>query len=194
MIKAKYKKEYVDVKELPNLVPKELLPKINLIFNKDIPKEPKNTDDLIIHRLAQLKESDIQQYFYKEFNVFASEMKYLNKFNELEFVQNDNGDTAGGSLTQIQRICLYKRKKAEGSRAGFPDISMYFYSANLNFRDTVFCEVKKIGAPSEIHLTKEQLEWFIKLNSMGFNAYITNNPIFFKKVILKEIMEYFKKS
>jgi len=78
-------------------------------------------------------------------------------------------------------------------RKGFPDISIYLYSANVNLRDTVFCEVKRIGAPSEIHLTEEQLNWFLKLNSMGFNSYITNNPIFFKDVVLKEIKSNFIK-
>ena len=183
--------EYIDLKNIDKLVPKELLHKINFLFNKDIPKEPKTPNDLLIYRLSQLKESDMQQYFYKQVVLLQYELKQLNKFNELEFVQNDNGDTAGGQLSQGQRIALYKRKKAEGSRKGFPDISMYFYSAKLNLRDTVFCEVKRIGAPSEIHLTEEQLDWFLKLNSMGFNAYIINNPIFFRDVVLKQIKNNF---
>jgi hypothetical protein len=187
-----YKKtDYIDIKNIDKLVPKELLHKINFLFNKDIPKEPKTPNDLLIYRLSQLKESDMQQYFYKQVVLLQYELKQLNKFNELEFVQNDNGDTAGGQLSQGQRIALYKRKKAEGSRKGFPDISMYFYSAKLNLRDTVFCEVKRIGAPSEIHLTEEQLDWFLKLNSMGFNAYIINNPIFFRDVVLKQIKNNF---
>jgi hypothetical protein len=183
--------EYIDIKNIDKLVPKEFLPKINLLFNKDVPKEPKTASELLIYKLAQLRETDIQQYFHREFNILACEMNGLNQFNKLWFVQNDNGDTAGGQLTQGQRIALYKRKKAEGSKKGFPDISMYFYSAKINLRDTVFCEAKKIGAPSEIHLTKEQLNWFIELNSMGFNAYITNNPIFFRDVVLGEIKNNF---
>jgi hypothetical protein len=183
--------EYIDIKNIDKLVPKEFLPKINLLFNKDIPKEPKTADDLLIYQLSQLKESDIQQYFYKQAVLLQYELKLLNKFNELEFVQNDNGDSSAGHLTQVQRIALFKRKKAEGSRKGFPDISMYFYASNINYGDTAFCEVKKIGAPSEIHLTKEQLDWFLKLNSMGFDAYITNNPIFFKNVVLNDIREIF---
>jgi hypothetical protein len=183
--------EYTDLKNIDKLVPKELLHKINFLFNKDIPKEPKTSNELLIYRLSQLKESDMQQYFYKQAVLLQHELKLLNKFNELEFVQNDNGDTAGGQLSQGQRISLYKRKKAEGSRKGFPDVSMYFYSAKLNLRDTAFCEVKRIGSPSEIHLTKEQLDWFLKLNSMGFDAYITNNPIFFKDVVLGEIKNNF---
>jgi hypothetical protein len=183
--------EYIDLKNIDKLVPKEFLHKINFLFNKDIPKEPKTPNELLIYRLSQLKESDMQQYFYKQAVLLQYELKQLNKFNELEFVQNDNGDTAGGQLSQVQRISMYKRKKAEGSRKGFPDVSMYFYSAKLNLRDTVFCEVKRIGSPSEIHLTKEQLDWFLKLNSMSFDAYITNNPIFFKDVVLKEIKSNF---
>jgi len=186
-----YKNDYIDIKNIDKLVPKEFLHKINFLFNKDIPKKPKTKKELVICYFAAYKESELQQNFYKQFQVLQFEMKQLNKFNELEFVQNDNGDTAGGQLSQGQRIALYKRKKAEGSRKGFPDVSMYLYSAKLNLRDTVFCEVKRIGSPSEIHLTKEQLDWFLKLNSMGFDAYITNNPIFFKDVVLKEIKSNF---
>lgn len=185
------KKEFIDLKELDNLVPHCFRDRIDLLFNKDIPKTPTTPDELLLYRLAQLKESDVQQYFYKEFNALANELKAEDSENGLEFVQNDNGDTAGGQLTQGQRIALYKRKKAEGSRKGFPDISMYIFSNKLNLPLTRFCEVKKIGAPSEIHLSKEQLEWFLKLNNMGFKAYITNSPIFFKKVILEEIKSFF---
>lgn len=185
------KKEYIDLKELHKLVPAEFLPKINLLFNKDIPKQPNTADELIIYRLAQLKETNIQQHFQKEFYLEALLLKNLNKFNELEFVQIDNGDGAAGNLTNTQRMALFSRKKAEGSKKGFPDVMIPYYSAKLNYRDVVYCEVKKIGAPSEIHLTEEQLNWFLKLNRMGFDAYITNNPIFFKNVILKKIKSFF---
>jgi hypothetical protein len=183
--------EYIDIKNIDKLVPKEFLPKINLLFNKDIPKEPKTADDLLIYEFAKSKESDIQQYFYNESKLLQQELKQISKFNEFEFVQNDNGDSSAGNLSQVQRIALFKRKKAEGSRKGFPDISMYLYNNKLTFRDTIFCEVKKIGSPSEIHLSKEQLDWFLKLNSMSFDAYITNNPIFFKNVVLGEIKKNF---
>lgn len=186
----KYKQETVDVTKLQDLVPSEYLPKINLLFNKDVAKQPNTASELIIHRLAQLKETDIQQHFHKEFNAFACEMRIFNKSNELEFVQNDNGDTAGSKLTGTQRMVLHKRKKAEGSRKGFPDVSMYV--SNGQKRDTVFCEVKKIAAPSAIHLYKEQLEWFLKLNRMGFDAYITNNPTFFREVVLGKIKNILK--
>jgi hypothetical protein len=188
---ANKKTDYIDIKNIDKLVPKEFLHKINFLFNKDIPKEPKTPNELLIYRLSQLKESDMQQYFYKQAVLLQYELKQLDKFNELEFVQNDNGDSSAGHLSQIQRMALFKRKKAEGSRKGFFDISIYFYASNINYRDTAFCEVKRIGSPSEIHLSKEQLDWFLKLNSMGFDAYITNNPIFFKDVVLKEIKSNF---
>jgi hypothetical protein len=187
----KNKQEFIDVKQLDKLVPIEFLPKINLLFNKDIPKVPNTANELVISRLAKLKETNIQQYFCKQFLLLQCELKHLSKTNELEFVQNDNGDGGAGNISNTQRMALFARKKAEGSRKGFPDFSMYFYSSKLNYRDTAFCEVKKIGSPSEIHLTQEQLEWFLKLNNMGFDSYITNNPTFFRDVVLKKIKEKF---
>ena len=74
-----------------------------MLFNKDIPKEPKTPNELLIYRLAQLKESDMQQYFYKQAVLLQYELKQLSKFNELEFFQNDNGDSSAGHLSQIQR-------------------------------------------------------------------------------------------
>jgi hypothetical protein len=189
---ANKKTDYIDIKNIDKLVPKEFLHKINFLFNKDIPKEPKTPNELLIYRLSQLKESDMQQHFYKQAVLLQYELKQLDKFNELEFVQNDNGDSAAGNLSNGQRMAKFARKKSEGLRKGFPDVSMYFYSAKLNLRDTAFCEVKRIGSPSEIHLTKEQLDWFLKLNNMGYNSYITNNPIFFRDVVLKEIRNFFE--
>lgn len=182
----KNKRELIDLSTLDEITPAHLRWQINLLSNKDVPKVPMTADDLIIWQLAQKSESEMQQHFHKEFNAVAAEIKFKHRSAELEFVQNDNGDSAGGQLTQIQRIVLYKRKKAEGSKAGFPDISLIASGAKI-----VFCEVKKIGSPSEIHLAKDQFEWFLKLNKMGFKAFITNNPVFFKKVVLKEFAKDF---
>ncbi len=181
------KKNIIDLKELKNLVPTEYLPKINLLFNKDIPKEPKNADELLLTRFATLKETDIQQYFYKEIQYLAIEAVKKHKFNYLEAVKNDNGDAVVSKLTENQRMAFYARKKAEGFKGGFPDLTIFLYNAFIALRDTMYLEIKKIGAPSEIHLSEQQLQWFIKLNNMGFSCYITNNPIFFRDVILKEI-------
>lgn len=177
----------IDIKELINLAPKEHLPKINLLYNKDIPKEPKTPDDLLLVRFAKLSESDIQKYFYQQIKILAIEASSKNKFHYLEAVKNDNGDAIVTRLSENQKRAFYMRKKAEGFKSGFPDLTILSYSALLNLRDTTYLEVKKINAPSAISLTEEQLNWFVKLNNAGFDSYITNNPIFFKNVILKQI-------
>ena len=146
------------------------------------------SDELLIYGMAKKSESEIQQFFIREFESMASEIKFRNKDIELEVYQNDNGDSSGGNLTQIQRIVLYKRKKAEGSKAGIPDLSLIRSGGNV-----CYCEVKKIGAPSSIHLSEDQFKWFLKLNKMGFKSYITNNPVFFKKVILQNIKDEINK-
>ena len=58
---SNYEKKTIDVKNLKNLVDADYLPKINLLFNKDIPKEPKTPDELMLFRFAGLKESEIQK-------------------------------------------------------------------------------------------------------------------------------------
>ena len=95
-------------------------------------------------------------------------------------------------LTQNQRMAFYARKKAEGFKSGFPDLQILLYNNSINLRDTMYLELKRVDAPSGIHLTEEQLEWFVKLNNIGYNSYITNNPIFFRDVVLKEIKDFFK--
>lgn len=183
---VKYKKEIIDVKKLDDITPPELRSKVKLLFNKDVVKNPSTANERIIHNLSKVKESDLQKYFYKEFNLLAHELKLSYPDLELDFVQNDNGDSAGGNLTQTQRIVLYKRKKAEGSKAGYPDVSIISSGPHI-----VYCEVKRICAPSEIHLTREQFDWFLKLNRMGFDAYITNDPIFFRDVVLKKVRNFY---
>lgn len=187
----KNKRDIIDLKELHNLVPKEYLGNINLLFNRNVTKEPKTTDELLIYRLSKLKETDVQQYFHKQVILLDYEVKRINKLNQIHFVQIDNGDGAAGNLTNNQRMALFSRKKAEGSKKGFSDSMILFEACNIQYRDVVFCEIKKIDAPSGIHITEEQLKWFITLNEMGFNAYITNNPIFFRDVVLKKIKDYF---
>lgn len=183
-----YKKEYTDIKLISDLVPEEMMNNINLLTNKDIPKNPKSLDDFLLYNICTKKESDLQQYFHREVNNLARQIEVQTKgLSKLVFQQVDNGDTAGGNLTQLQRMKLYKRKKAEGSNSGFPDFMILYYSNKLTLHNTIFCEVKRIGSPSEIKISKEQLEWFKILNNMGFDSYITNNPIFFRDVILKKI-------
>ena len=187
-----YHKKTIDVKNLKNLVDADYLPKINLLFNKDIPKEPKTPDELMLLRFAGLKESEIQKYFFSQIRNLGIEIMSKNKLNFMEAVKNDNGDAVVSKLTDNQRMAFYARKKAEGFKGGFPDLTILLFNSRLCLRDTMYLELKRIDAPSGIHLTEEQLVWFVKLNNMGYNSYITNNPIFFRDVVLKEIKNFFE--
>ena len=187
-----YHKKTIDVKNLKNLVDADYLPKINLLFNKDIPKEPKTPDELMLLRFAGLKESEIQKYFYSQIRNLGIEIRSKNNPNFMEAVKNDNGDAVVSKLTQNQRMAFYARKKAEGFKGGFPDLTILLFNSRLCLRDTMYLELKRIDSPSGIHLTEEQLDWFVKLNNMGYNSYITNNPIFFRDVVLKEIRNFFE--
>ena len=187
-----YHKKTIDVKNLKNLVDADYLPKINLLFNKDIPKEPKTPDELMLLRFAGLKESEIQKYFFSQIRNLGIEIMSKNKLNFMEAVKNDNGDAVVSKLTDNQRMAFYARKKAEGFKGGFPDLTILLFNSRICLRDTMYLELKRIDAPSGIHLTEEQLDWFVKLNNMGYNSYITNNPIFFRDVVLKEIRNFFE--
>ena len=187
-----YHKKTIDVKNLKNLVDADYLPKINLLFNKDIPKEPKTPDELMLFRFAGFKESEIQKYFYSQIRNLGIEIRSKNNPNFMEAVKNDNGDAVVSKLTHNQRMAFYARKKAEGFKGGFPDLTILLFNSRICLRDTMYLELKRIDAPSGIHLTEEQLDWFKKLNNMGYNSYITNNPIFFRDVVLKEIRNFFE--
>jgi hypothetical protein len=187
-----YHKKTIDVKNLKNLVDADYLPKINLLFNKDIPKEPKTPDELMLFRFAGFKESEIQKYFYSQIRNLGIEIRSKNNPNFMEAVKNDNGDAVVSKLTDNQRMAFYARKKAEGFKGGFPDLTILLFNSRICLRDTMYLELKRIDAPSGIHLTEEQLDWFKKLNNMGYNSYITNNPIFFRDVVLKEIRNFFE--
>lgn len=189
---SNFEKKTIDVKNLKNLVDSDYLPKISLLFNKDIPKEPKTPDELMLFQFANLKESEIQKYFFSQIRNLGIEIMSKNKFNFMEAVKNDNGDAVVSKLTQNQRMAFYARKKAEGFKGGFPDLTILLFNSRVCLRDTMYLELKRIDAPSGIHLTEEQLDWFVKLNNMGYNSYITNNPIFFRDVVLKEIKNFFE--
>lgn len=169
---------------------------ISLIYNKDIKDiESKNNlspDELELIRSKSLNESQIQQYCHNLFNAlsFQYEMEYGSKV--MEFVQTDNGDTAHSSLTQIQRIKLGKRKKAEGTKSGWPDVSLFLGTPCGNYSKVILIEFKKIGAPSSINVSDQQKQYHDMLNSIGFSSYITNNTIFFKNHILKEVESFYE--
>lgn len=150
-----------------------------IIYNKDIKglekKDTLTTDEMILLRLGNsCLEKVIQETCHNMFNL---------KFEEGIFVAIDNGDTAGGKLEPYKRIVLYKNKKKLGTKSGFSDVML------IRKGKVAFVEFKRIGCPSQIDIKPEQLDYQKQLQDMGFKAYITNNPVYFNNVILKEFAE-----
>lgn len=149
-----------------------------IIYNKDIKelekKQSISPDELALLKLGkQPLEKKIQE---------ACRIIFESQFDYRGFVSIDNGDTAGGKLLDYQRINLYKNKKKTGTKHGFPDTMLIVKNK------IAFVEFKRIGAPSQIDIKQDQLDYQKWLQDMGFKAYITNNPIYFKNVILKELV------
>lgn len=166
-----------------------------LIINSDIKalrnKMRLTPDELSIINHDGVLESDIQQ---RACAATKRLMLYVPKNKNLKFIQIDNGDSAIGKLTSLQRMALIRRKKAEGTCRHFPD-AMILASCNGELR-VWFVEFKRVGTKSQIEGDKEhfqaQLEMIDELREMGASAYITNNLVFFEKVILKEVKDFLK--
>lgn len=161
---------------------------INLIYNKDIAalekKDSLKPDELLLVRMKNATETIVQQYCHRLFNEMAEE--YRRKFGKevMVFVQIDNGGKMG--------FAQKKKKKAEGTKKGFPDASLFLGSPCGQFSKVIFVEFKRMGTPSQIQLGDEQVFYHAWLNEIGFSAYITNNPIYFRDVILKEVREFYE--
>lgn len=168
---------------------------INLIYNKDIAALEKRgsltPDELKLVRLKGAKESIIQQHCHTLFNELAMQLEKRFGKKVAVFVQMDNGDTSAGSLKPHQRMALFKRKKAEGSKKGFPDVSLFLGSPCGQRNKSIFIEFKRMGTPSQIDLTDEQIFYNNWLNEVGFDAYITNNVVFFETEILKKVKQFY---
>lgn len=158
---------------------------INLICNKDIPKNPNTAAELILAIFRNALETKIQQYCHKEFNALASEVRYKYGEKLMEFVQVDNG----GKMGVRQKM----KKKAEGTKDGFPDVQLLLGPPKGSDLEpqVIYIEFKRIGVPSQVIVKDNQLMYHSWLNSIGFKAYITNNPIFFRDVILGEVRKFY---
>jgi len=167
---------------------------INLITNKDIKeignKSSLSIEDLQIVQLKGLLESKIQERCKNILEALGVELERKYSKKVVEFVQFDNGDTSAGKLKPYQRMALFKRKKAEGSKKGFPDTGIFIGSPCGQYSKVILTEFKRIGSLSQIDISPEQEYYHNWLNLIGFKAYITNNPIFFKNVICKEVTNF----
>lgn len=144
-----------------------------IIFNSDIKSLEKkgslSFDEMLLLKLGQnCLETKIQQACH---NIFRSE--YMD--NNALFVQIDNG----GKMSIYQK----RKKKAEGTKAGFPDVML------IRKNKVAFVEFKRIGSPSSIDVRQDQLVFNDWLKCNEFNCYITNNPVYFKEVILNEFKQ-----
>lgn len=157
-----------------------------IIYNNDIRKLESKPDitpfewELITFKNAL--ETKIQQYCHNIFNTLAQSLEIDNKSKFAEFVQVDNG----GRL----KVSGKMRKRAEGTKKGWPDSFLIFGKKDYN--KTIFIEFKRIGCSSSVKITPEQQYYHDWLNSIGFDAYITNNPVFFKNVICKSVVDFFE--
>lgn len=141
-------------------------------------KEAKKDDKLL--PFLDINESDLQIYCKRLFDAFAFQLKMKYKRDLALFVQIDNGSKSG---------IRYKiKKKAEGTVKGFPDVMILATRLDNSQQKTFFVEFKKL---SSYKITEEQLEMQQILNLMGYEAYTTNNPIFFEKHILLDRIQNF---
>lgn len=143
-----------------------------LIYNSDIKaiqKKAERTsisiDESSLLRQAALSESEIQQ---------ACKRIFCQKFgSSAKFIQLDNG----GKMSVIARA----RKKREGTEVGAPDILLI----GKNRRST-FVEFKKIECESKVDPSLKQKLIHKFLEDCKFSIFVTNNTIFFEKVICEE--------
>jgi hypothetical protein len=148
-------------------------------------------DELILIRLKGVVETKIQQYCNNLTNQLSLvlERKYGKKL--IEFVQFDNGDTSVDKLKKQQVRALFGRKKREGSKKGFPDGGIFIGSPCSQYSKIILVEFKRMGSPSQMQISPEQKYYHDWLNSIGFEAHITNNPIYFRDTILKSVKDFF---
>lgn len=153
-----------------------------LIYNKDIKKLEKidglTPDEWQLVTLHNALETKIQQICHNIFN--NTILSNINNNKIAEFVQVDNG----GKLKPCGKIRKYK----EGTKKGWPDVFLIFGKKGYN--KIIFIEFKRIGCLSSVQITPEQQYYHDWLNGIGFTTYITNNPIFFKNVICKEVTDF----
>lgn len=171
---------------------------INLIYNKDIKalenKGQLTCDELLLLQSKGLKESYVQQKCNQMFQALG--LEYERKYGQkvMEFVQMDNGDSSIGDIGKYQRIALCRRKKREGTKRGIPDSCLFLGTPCGQYSKIILVEFKRVGAPSSIEISDDQKHYHDWFNKIGFSSYITNNVVFFKNHILKEVQDFFENS
>lgn len=147
----------------------------SIIYNKDIEANAQYAF------LENMLETKVQQYCKKlfEWSLAEHQIAYAGFFQ-----QNDNGTDSSKAKNAIMNKM---RKKAEGTISGWPDVSLVLQGGTV-----IYVEFKRIGTPSQIIITDKQKVIHSQLKEMGFKTYITNNPLFFEQVIMKEAVGIIK--
>jgi len=153
----------------------------NLVYNADIKristKQSINKDELELIQQANLSESIIQQTCKRIFEEWLLDNKLKGMF-----IQIDNG----GKASIAQKV----KKKLEGTVEGMCDVLILVSNAEGKTYEA-FIEFKRIGSPSQVKPRDSQIETHNKLLELGYIVHLTNNTVFFKNSILKEITLYF---
>lgn len=149
-----------------------------------------NRDELTLVKLGEkVSETIIQGSFVRTVKTLKEELSFLWGFakNDIVVAQRDNG-----AASKSQRI----KKGREGTLAAMMDFDIFLYNDKIKQNKTIFVEAKKIDTPSQVEGDKKhyqrQLDCQERFRNMGFSVHLTNNPVYFDKVICEEIREFFK--
>ncbi len=167
-----------------------------LIYNKDIKAIEKaaNTralkpDELILFRLGQnCNETKIQGMFVNMIKSLREELKFLWGLSKSDILiaQRDNG-----AASKSQRF----KKAREGNYSGMPDLDVMCFNEANGQEKNIMIEAKGIYAPARVmgdekHY-KRQIACHDRLRTMKKDVYLTNNPLYVKKVICEDIRKFF---
>jgi hypothetical protein len=129
---------------------------------------------------CDLLETKIQQQCKRIFDNWIVDSNYAGMF-----VQVDNGR----EIEKKDAFSKFRKfKKArEGTISGFPDVMLLVADKNKK-KFECFIEFKRPGITK---MTKKQEVVHKDFEKMGYDVHLINNTIYFKKVILNRITDYF---
>ena len=171
----------------------------SLIYNSDIKalikkaeKQNINSDELELITLGpNRKETIVQSRIVKILDAFHQELVFSwgkKSENDIIIAQRENA-----AATKYQRM----KRGREGTHLKMPDLDIFL--GNGKTTRTIFIEAKKIGCESEVkgsglknkdHYEK-QVACHERLKKMGNSVYLTNNPVYVRRVICEEIRRFF---
>lgn len=148
----------------------------NLVTNADLKalkvKDQLSPFELELLQQAGFKEQQLQIACKKIFDSYC-----LQKQNCLGFFQqNDNGG--------YSNIATKKSKAAQGTIAGWPDVTLWQFKNSLE--KNIFVEFKAIGI-NKISSSQQLLH--SKLDAVNKKVYVCNNTVYFREVILNNFFK-----